>query len=172
LSRVPDFASEDVASAVREDKSTMMTAAERDLSRSNDEPLDDAEVFRRSAVHRVAHAIHAAEDDAREPSERPTVPVGRWAILAAERIQCDDLAAAWSTGSAAAELRSLDRIPHLTGRPSSDCAHGLSHREAFILGLVDGAATMRAIVHASSLPAAQVLCVLVELLRDGDITLD
>ena len=74
--------------------------------------------------------------------------------------------------SAAAELRSLDRIPHLTGRPSSDCAHGLSHREAFILGLVDGAATMRAIVHASSLPAAQVLCVLVELLRDGDITLD
>jgi hypothetical protein len=134
-----------------------------------------------SQVQRVAVRVACAEPGESEASEHPTLPVARQAREASSvgdaPLALVDIAHAAAvphrrtTRSDVGDLGPLSQIPRISSSLSDLGLDGIDHRDAFILGLVDGEATLRSIVAESCLPAEQVLGVLAEFVTDGRITL-
>jgi hypothetical protein len=121
-------------------------------------------------------AAHQAFKDDEDASERITVRLGAYRIAtsgASERglsAGASEATATWTPTEC--ELGSLERVAYLSSRPPDGAGPGtFGHREAFILGLVDGESTLHSIVTSSSLPPEQVVGVLTGFIRDGLITL-
>ncbi len=135
-----------------------------------------------SEVKLIVANVRDAPPDESEASEHPTLPIARHESTVLSRgdalltLGLADLAHAAirscrTTRSDVSELGPLGQVPHLTSSASDLGLDGIDHRDAFILGLIDGEATLGSIVAESSLPVEQVLGVLAEFVTDGRITL-
>jgi len=102
------------------------------------------------------------QDTVRPPAFRPmVVPVAR------------DLCSQPPARPSLSVLRlgSLDRVPVVLVPGRDLRATGLDHREAFVLGLVDGRSDIEAVLDATPMPMHQVLIILTSLMDRGLIAL-